>query len=203
MKPQDPPTLSPDQFDFMLKDNQKPKSRFKLPLPDLPKPILLIGAVILALVVILILASVLSKSRNRGVDQIVDIMAQSQEIARVTNLTEPQMQTPETKALAATTEAALTSEQQQLSEQLQNRKVKFDTKKLDFYIDQDIVAQLQAAAQNGTLDAAYTDYLKKQLTTYRAALEKVYPAASPQTKVILQEAFNSTQILLSAPQLSS
>lgn len=203
MQPQEPSTGPPSQFDFMMADSHKPKSGFRLPLPNLPKPILLVVGVLVILIVIIVAASFFSRSRNSVANQLVDIMARAQEIARVSTLAEPEVQTSETKALAATTQAALSSEQQQLGQYLSSRKFKFSEKSLVRYLDQNIESQLELAAQNGNLDETYINYLKKQLADYNAALQKAYLVASPNTQAILSEAFSSTKVLLSAPQISN
>jgi hypothetical protein len=112
-------------------------------------------------------------------------------------------QNPDTKGLAVTTEAALSSDQAQLASYLGKNGVKVSSKSLAIYTDKTVDAQMQTAAQNNSLDSAYAAYLKKALMDYENRLSTVYPTVSVTAKNILHTAFVSTQTLLAAPQVAS
>ncbi len=199
MQPQSP---KPD-FDFMLKDNQPAKSGMSR--PRLPKPIKIVLLVIIGLILVTFVLSWFS-GRNSGSNQpIINAMARGSETLRITNLVQTQLplQDPQTNALAATVSASLASDQAQLKAYLVKNNVKVSTVTLASLADKTTDASLQSASQNNSLDSAYINYLKTNLAKYKEKLQIAFNSAGPNGKKILQEAFDSTQALLSSPPLKS
>lgn len=199
MQPQSP---NPN-FDFMLKDN-KAKGR-GLPMPNLPKPAKIALGVVGGLLLLIITSSLLS-SRNSGKFQpIVNVLARDQEILRVTTLVQQQLQLqdPTTQAMAATAGGALSSEKVQLLNYLSQNHVKVSNLQLNADADKSTDSNLQTAAQNNGLDAAYASYLKTALATYQSDLQTAYKSAGPNGKNILSGAFDSATAMLKSPPLNS
>lgn len=157
MQPKSP---SPE-YDFILKENQSPKRG--LPMPSLPKPLLIVLAAFLALILIIVIASVLSGRKNNQWLPFEGVLARGQETLRVTKAVQDlKLQDPQTQALAATVSSTLSSDQTQLLSYLARNHVKVASVQLAADTDKTTDASLQAAAQNNNLDAAYVSYVKKR-----------------------------------------
>lgn len=194
---------SPDpKFDFMLKDNQKPKRR--LALPGMSKPVKIILGVVLAVFILIIISSTLS-GRNKGATQpIINAMARGQETLRVTHAVQLlNLQDPTTQAVAATTLSSLTSDQQQLKVYLANNHTKLSAALLAADLDKTTDAQMLSASQNNNLDQAYKTYLQQSLTKYQADLQIAFKLAGPKGKTILKNAYDGAGTLLANPPLKS
>ena len=197
MQPQSP---KPD-FDFMLKGDQPVKRG--LAMPSLPKPIKIVLLVILAITLVTVALSWFSGRNSGSTQPIISVMASGSEILRVTTLvqTQFQLQDPQTKALAATVSSSLTSDQAQLKTYMAKNNVKISTALLGSLKDKSTDDSLQSASQSNSLDTAYVNYLKGALTKYKERLSLAHTPAGPNGKKILQEAYDSTQVLLSSPPL--
>ncbi|MEX1995439.1 MAG: hypothetical protein WD887_01555 [Candidatus Saccharimonadales bacterium] len=190
----------PDQYGFILNNDPKPKPRFKLPLPKLPKPLLFVLGGSLIILIILVLAAAIFGGRSGSPQPLVDVMARSQEIIRVTDIAVPEVTDNGTKTLAATVKSSLASEQAELNTYLSGTSSPVEPQSLTAYLDEAIDAEFATAAKNNELDIAYIRYLKENLSAYSGALQSAYQTAAASAKPILEEAYESIQIILSAPQ---
>jgi hypothetical protein len=199
MQPQSP---NPD-FDFMLKNQQPAKKG--LPLPNLPKPIKMILAAIFGIFILIVVFSMFSGRKSSGSQPLVDVLGRGQETLRITQLTQQQLPLgdPQTQALAATIYTSLSSEQAQLSSYMKKNHYKYSKAQLAAFSDKTTDTTLQTAAQNNNLDNAYVNYLKIALVNYKNDIQTAYQNVGPNGKIILQQAFDSTNTLLAAQQLKS
>jgi hypothetical protein len=199
MQPQSP---NPN-FDFMLKDQPKPKRSF---MPNLSKP-LKIGLAVTGGIILLIIISSLLSGRNNGASQpIIGALARGQEILRVTALLQQpplQLRDPQTQALSATVSSSLSSDQQQLVSYLAKNHTKVNTVQLAADVNKSTDASLQSASQNNNLDSAYITYLKSNLGTYQTDIQTAYKSAGSNGKALLQKSFDSVNTILSSPQLKT
>ncbi|HET9722137.1 MAG TPA: hypothetical protein VFP32_03910 [Candidatus Saccharimonadales bacterium] len=201
MQPSEP---NPD-LNFILNNSPQSKRGLKLPSFNLPKPAKIIIAVVVVLLALVVISSILSSHKSSASQPYVNALARQQEILRVTQLTQQQLQLqdPSTQALAATTYTTLSSQRQQILKYLSGQHMKVSTQSLVTDQDKTTDSQLQTAAQNNNLDAAFATYLKQGLTTYQKDLQTAYQSAGPNGKKILSNAFDSSQILLSSAPLKS
>jgi hypothetical protein len=199
MQPQSP---NPN-FDFMLKDQPKPKRSL---MPNLSKP-LKIGLAVTGGIILLIIISSLLSGRNNGASQpIIGALARGQEILRVTALLQQpplQLRDPQTQALSATVSSSLSSDQQQLVSYLAKNHTKVNTVQLAADVNKSTDASLQSASQNNNLDSAYITYLKSNLGTYQTDIQTAYKSAGSNGKALLQKSFDSVNTILSSPQLKT
>jgi hypothetical protein len=199
MQPQSP---NPN-FDFMLKDQPKPKRSL---MPNLSKP-LKIGLAVTGGIILLIIISSLLSGRNNGASQpIIGALARGQEIVRVTALLQQpplQLRDPQTQALSATVSSSLSSDQQQLVSYLAKNHTKVNTVQLAADVNKSTDASLQSASQNNNLDSAYITYLKSNLGTYQTDIQTAYKSAGSNGKALLQKSFDSVNTILSSPQLKT
>lgn len=200
MQPQTHQPSNP-QYDFILKDNQQPKKGLGLPRLNLPKPVAIGLAVLMGLIVIVLASSLLFGNKGSKYQSLTDLANQEQEIIRVTALAQPQLSDPATQALAATTEASVSSDQAQIIKYLKAHKVKVDTKKLTKYLNKATDSQFQTASQNNTSDKVFIFYLKSNLASYKAKLSSSYQSVPASAKSILSSAYTNASTLLAEPPL--
>ena len=160
------------------------------------------GVVILILLLIVIYGVISGSKGSKGATAIIDSLGKAQEISRVTTAQATNLKDPNTLAIAATTQAAVGSEQTQLNKFLVSHKVKVDKKKLALYQNKNTDSQMATALQTNSLDSAYLTYLKGALNDYSQSLKTSYSSTtSASARAIQQDAFDSTQTLLSSPTL--
>ena len=196
-KPDDSKIYSPpagSKFDFILKNDQAPKSR--LAMPSLPKPVLFLLTGVLILFTLIIIFSLLSSRGNAGTKQLVDLLSRQQEIIRVSSIAKPLLRNSDTLNLEATAEASATSDKAQLLAYLKAIYIKVNQKKLTIYLNKTSDSSLKTAAQNNNADSIYTAYLKTHLADYRAALRAAFADTGQNGRLILSDAFDSTQVIL-------
>jgi hypothetical protein len=199
--PQSPPSASPGQFDFMMKDQPKPPGRFSSLLPALPRTARIALAVVGGLFVLVILYSLFLGGKATNSDQLTAVAARAEEIARVSALVQSGSHSADTQGLAATTGAVMASQEQQVQAYLATNKTKVDKNKLAARLDKSTDAALATALQNNNYDQTYFDYLKANLTSYQNDLTTAYKGAGKKAQAILDMAYASVQALRSAPQL--
>jgi hypothetical protein len=200
MPPQTPESSQSD-FDFMLKQQSQNQSSGKL--SNLGKPAKILVAAVLALAIAIGAALLLGGSDSNS-QQVLDLMAQNQEIVRVSEAQEQKFKDANTKDFSATTQAVLASQKFQMGDYLNKSGVKYNEKQLAVKKNSSTDTQLQTAAQNNNLESAYLTYLKTSLTAYSNSLSQAFQAADSQTlKGTLQSAYSSLQTLLNSPQLKS
>jgi len=185
-----------NKFDFILNDKQGAPRRFGLPFGKLPRLVSLIIVAVVVILLIVIGSSLLGKKSSVPTQDLEAIAAQQQEIIRVSGVAQSLLQQAQTINLDATTTTAITSEQKQLISYLSLNHVKIPDSVLNGDVNQSIDTQLNNARQSNSADQAYSSYLKQQLNTYQALINAAYPKAGPNGKVLLQDSYNSTSVLL-------
>ncbi|MEX2006713.1 MAG: hypothetical protein WD877_00855 [Candidatus Saccharimonadales bacterium] len=188
--PQSPGPLPSDQYNFILNNQSKPPGRFRLPVPNLPKPAKIILGAVLGLFAFIIIYSIFFGSGGNR-QPLADAIGRSTEIVRVTEIAKADL-SDTNLALAATTQSVLSSNNSQLT--------KYASGEATSYLDNSIDAQLASAASNNQLDSTYIAYLVENLTAYDSALAAASQNASEDVRPLLDEARRSIQTILSAPQ---
>ncbi|MEX1059197.1 MAG: hypothetical protein WEC17_02085 [Candidatus Saccharimonadales bacterium] len=196
----------PEQADFGFMLNQQqpqapssPGARFA----KFGKPAKLLIAALVVLIIVIVAALIFGGGANDS-KQVLDLMAQNQEITRVSQLQDQKLSDENTKGLSATTQATMNSQKAELGSYLSKAKAKYSPQQLAAKQSSDTDTQLQAAAQNNNLDQAYASYLKTSLTNYLNSLSGAFKATKSQTlKSTLQSAYDSVQTLLKSPQFRS
>ena len=192
-------TPSPNpQYDFIFNGSNQPKKGLRLSLPNLPKPILwTIGAVI-AVILLVIVYSIIKNSGAPNPQPYINTAGRAQEISRVSSEVDNLTKDENTKNLATTTAASLSSQSDQIVDYAKSIKLKISNASLAAFKDTSIDDQLQSAVTSDSLPAVYEDYLKKQLTTYKTDLQTAFQTAGPRGKAMLQSAYNSADVILNS-----
>jgi hypothetical protein len=198
MQPSQPASPNP-QYDFIMNSGQQPKKGW-LPNLGLPRPVQYGLAAVLVLIVLIISWALLFGGKSGSTQEIISLMARAQEISRVSTLAGQQTQDSNTKALAATVNSALGSQETQLKNYLSIAGQKIDSKLLAADQNSAIDTQLQSAVQNNNLESTYINYLSDNLTAYKSSITSEFTkTSSSQLKAILSDAYDSVQTILSSP----
>ena len=166
MQPQAP---GPD-YSFILQGNQKPKKRFSMPKPNLPKPIAIGLLVVILLFLLIIVYALLTRSSSPS--GLATVAARAQEISRVSALVQQQATDTNLQSLAATTQTTMNSDVAQIQNYLTSsggKKISSGALALDK--DSSVDSQVQSAAQTGSLASFYNKYLKDNVATYQTDLQ--------------------------------
>jgi hypothetical protein len=203
MPPQTDQEQSNPDFGFMM-DQQPPAQTPPGPagkISGFGKPAKILAGLGLVFVVVIVAALIFSSGGSGSSQQVLDLMAQNQEIARVSKAQDQKFTDGNTKGLSATTQATLASQQNELGSYLSKTNVKYGQKELAVKTNPATDTQLETAAQNNSLDDAYAQYLKSSLSAYSISLSATYKSTdSASLKSALQAAYDSVQTLLNSPQ---
>jgi hypothetical protein len=132
-------------------------------------------------------------------------VARNQEILRVTQLaqTQLQLQDPGTQSLAATVSSSLASDQQAMVKYLADNKTSLSKQQLAAETDKTSDTQLQSAQQNNQLDSAYQSYIKAALAKYQSDLQTAFKSLGPKGQAIVKTAYDSAATILNSAPLKS
>lgn len=198
---QQDPSPGSGAYDFL---NQQPVQQGrKLPLPKLPKTAWIILICSLGILGILVAVALLFGGRSGSSNVYTETLAYAQEINRVSGQVKELSQDPTTQGLAATAAAVTLSHSTQLNGYFKDSDIKIDSESLSSKQDKDIDSQLQSAAQTGRLAETYADYLNSYLIDYQTSLQAAYEQVGPEGKAILNEAYESIEMILSSSALKA
>lgn len=195
MQPGTAPTSG--AYDFL---NQQPsQSGSKLPLPKLPKLAWVILIASVSLLGLLVLIAVLFGGKNGNSSPFINSLALAQEINRISDKVKNMSEDPNTQALAATASSVMVSNNMELITYLKDIGIKVNEKSLSSKEDSNIDSQLDEAAKSNRLPEAYARYLNTYLADYQQLLETAFSEADSEAKAILQQAYDSADLILSSP----
>jgi hypothetical protein len=202
MQPQTEQESPKTDFGFMMNQQQPPPSSGPAgKISSFGKPAKILVGLGALFAIVIVAALIFSSGSSGSSQQVLDLMAQNQEIVRVSAAQDQKFSDGNTKGLSATTQAALTSQQKELASYLSKTKVKYGQKELAAKTNPATDTQLETAAQNNSLDDAYAQYLKSSLSAYSVSLSKTYKSTdSTVLKTALQAAYDSVKTLLDSPQ---
>jgi len=198
-----PPGHNP--YEFITNPRELPKKKTLFAPGSLRSRILIIlGAGVLVTIAIIVLSSVLTSKRTANLENLRGLVAQQQEIIRVSAIGTANAKDATTKNFTQTTTDSVTSEQIQLNSFLVSKKIKITPLQLNAKKDAQTDLALETAKQASTFDSTVTTILLGLLTTYANDTAEAYKAATtPAAKAILETSFNSSSALVkgySSPQ---
>jgi hypothetical protein len=201
----DPYTPAPapsgqDPYHFIMNEPHTPKKGL-LPSPNhssLKSRILIaLGLGTILVIVAILFSSLVLGNKDKNAQSLISLVAQQQEIVRVSDLALKSATDSSTKAYAETVKLSVATQQAELTTYLTKQKQKITPLQIAAKKDVKTDAALEAALKNNRFDDTYMEIIKEDLTTYQASLESSYNAAStPTAKTILKNGFTSTANLL-------
>jgi hypothetical protein len=197
---QEQPKPGGQSYDFIFAN--QPKAGRKI-MPELPRPVLIIGAVLVLIILLIVFGSLLGKQKSKTTG-LSDVLGQAQEITRVSQMEEAKLQDPALLSLLNTTDLTLTSDQTALSKYMSAHKYTVDKTKVSSYKNSQTDSAMDSAAQNNNLDSVYLTYLRSNLNIYAADLKAAYAGTTDAgLKKILKEAYASVQVLMATSPLNA
>lgn len=199
---QPPPPNQPlgqsGEYDFIMGPTQK-KPGFSLNVGGGKGGLIaLIGLGLAVIIVLLVGYNLLFGNKPSVTVELVDIAARQQEITRITAVNSTKLRDANLLAVNSVAKATVRSDQSQILGYLASFGVKPKPAELSTRLDKQTDTLLASAEQNGRLEDEYAAVLAKQLKAYQVSLKAVYDTTeSPQTKQLLQTAFDNAQAVLS------
>jgi hypothetical protein len=181
--------------------------RFYLPqgrhfgFPKKPLMVVLLGIVVLIILIPVLSGMFLKRGVNKA--ELIAVMGRGQEIARVSKIVEQKSSDQNIKNIAATTQDALISDQNEMIKYLSTRKIKVGPKQLGIYADRKVDGNIDVSIQTNTLSTTYITYLKSQLSQYENAIKTASIKAPIKAREVLQVDLANAETLLQSQPLSS
>lgn len=202
MDSQQPGQFNPQQYDFIM-NNQQPKRSF-LPGAGSSKRqrilIVAIGAMVLLIVLIMIFSAIFGG--NGGSKQrLTDVAKTQTELARVAAIGTDTARSTDARSLAMSVQLSLTSDKAIIISQIKENGDKVNEKELVKGKNTETDEKLTAAEQNGTFDVVFTSTMREMLEDYQAQLKATFEATSGNaTRQTLSNAYENAGVLLENTQ---
>jgi hypothetical protein len=191
-----PPGHNP--YEFIMNGGTAPRKPPVLKGGSLKSRVLIIlGGGILAMILVVMLSNAFRSASNANAAILSDLVAEQQEIVRVSTLGIKDAVGSPAKNFAQSTYSSVTSEQIQLQDYLKSKKIKLTKVQLNSKLDSKTDTALETAKQANAYDDTLTTTLLGLLSTYANDASKAYKTASNTTsKGILESSFNSSAALI-------
>lgn len=200
MQPDNPApgaSTNPNPYDFILKENPKPK-RSLLPGGNSKTTRIIVVLVIVVLLLFLgiILFSALSASNSAGNNDMIGAAQQQQEIARIADLASQKARQTETKNIAIISAETMRSDQLTLTAYLKKNGKKVSTKELAADKNAQTDTQLTQAEQDNHFDSTFTTVLAKEVASYQKSLKDAHDhVSSSNGKRLLEKMYTNAATL--------
>lgn len=195
--PQAPPTgqFDSSQFDFIM-NPQKPQKKSLL--PGGPKAKMIIFGLVIATVVIILLAVILSlfRSGDSTTESLVKVAQQQNEIIRISEDGTKKAGSEKAKKLATMTHMTVTTDQNNMINYLSKQKRKVKSKELGLLANKKTDSELAAAASNGRYDEVFTQIIKEKLEEYQSSLKSAYDTVGPNGKEVTSKSYDNVTLIL-------
>lgn len=195
--PQIPPSGQHDasQFDFIMNPQQPQKKSL---IPGGPKTRMVIVGLIIATVVIILLAVVLSmfNSGDSTTEALVKIAQQQNEIIRIADDGTKKAGSTEAKKLATMSYMTIKTDQNNLISYLAKQKRKVKAKELGLLVDKKTDSSLATASSNGRYDEIFTQIIIEQLKNYQSSLQNASTNVGKNGKEILAKSYENVNLII-------
>jgi flagellar basal body-associated protein FliL len=187
-----PPT---GQYDFILAPESQKR---KFSGGSTKSRLIFVGVIVIVLVLVgSILASILSSAGNQDVKSIKKLVAQQEELVRITELGSDRAQDYKIRSLAYTTKLSILTQQQKLLSYLEERGSDPSKEELAAELQPKLEAELEQAASNNRFDETFSAALDTALRAYAKETEVASKnVGSEKTKAVLKESYASSLTLL-------
>ncbi len=195
--PQAPPTgqFDSSQFDFIM-NPQKPQKPSLL--PGGPKARMIIVGLVIATIVIVLLAVILSlfSGSDSTTESLVKVAQQQNEIIRISEDATKKSSGEKTKKLATVTFMTVTTDQSTMINYLSKQKRKVKSKELALLTDKKTDSDLSAATSNGRYDEVFTEIILEKLAEYQTSLKSSYDNVGTQGKEVISKSYDNVTLII-------
>ncbi len=195
--PQAPPTgqFDSSQFDFIMNPGKPQKPSL---LPGGPKVKMIITGIVVATIVIILLAIILSlfSGSDSTTESLVKVAQQQNEIVRISADGTKKAGSEKAKKLATMTYMTVTTDQNTMIDYLARQKRKVKSKELGLLADKKTDGELSAAASNGRYDEVFTQIITEKLTEYQSSLKSSYDSVGAKGKEVTKKSYDNVTLIL-------
>ncbi len=181
-------------YDFIL--NSKTKKKPLLSGSFRGRILLIIIGGSLLIIVALLVFSFFGGADQQTVDTLTELAQQETEIARVAAIGVDKAQSAATKNFATTSELSMESSQSDTVARLAKIGHKLNNSKLSLLQNSKTDDALDSAEQANNFDDTFTKLIKSELVTYRLALQNVFGTTQGNTRLLIQNDFNTANLLI-------
>lgn len=156
-----------------------------------------LGAGTILIIAFILFSSLVLGSKDKNAQTLIGVVAQQQEIVRVSDIGLKSATDSSTKDFAETVKLSVLSQQSELTKYLTKQKQKMTPLQIAAKKNAQTDADLTAALKNNRFDDLFKETMLSSLNEYKTALAKSYDSASNATiKTILKNSYSSTETLL-------
>lgn len=165
-----------NQYDFILNPNDGQPQKKSLPPKNLGKKqlALIAGGGFVILLFIIVALSALFGGGPSNKEQLLGVVAQQNELIRVSDIALKEAKGAQARNLAMTTKLSLRSDQSSLTAALKAQKVKIGGKELGAAKNAKSDTLLTTAAQNNRFDEEYLSFIQEELVKYQKSIAEAY-----------------------------
>jgi hypothetical protein len=184
-------------YGFIMDTQRMPKQSMLKPGSLRGKLLIVVLAGLIITLLIVGASSLLKRGSKATIDALVSLVAEQQEIIRVSDIGIKTTTDSNVTTLAETTKVSIISQQKTLSTYLTDRGVILTAAMTGAKFDKTTDATLTSAYQNSQFTDTFTAALKANLTTYATDLKKRYDATNTTNlKALLANDYRGTIVLL-------
>lgn len=202
MDPQQYPS-GQNPYDFILNPPKPPK---QTPLAKLPggnnpfvlKIALLVGAAIILMIILAIVASLLTKGNQANVTALTDIAETQSELVRVADQGVSNAGQQGVKNLAISAKLTIKTQQMQLLNYMSGQGMKVSAKQLTLKRNAQTDQKFTTAQQTSTFDTVFAQEMQSELQSYATSLKQLFNTATGENeRNLLSTDYTQTQLLIS------
>ncbi|CAN5416444.1 hypothetical protein BH10PAT3_BH10PAT3_0340 [soil metagenome] len=194
-----PPAPQPnDPYHFILETQHKNKSSLRPSSNSLRSRLLVaVGGGAVLVFIIILATSIIGGGGKNNAQLLTGLVAEQQEIIRVSDIGIKSSADPDIQSFAETTKLSITTQQNKLITYLSSKNVALTPLMIAADADKTTDAAMDTAIKSNQFDAVFKDTLQKSLATYAVNLKKNYADASnPTSKTLLADSYNTIAVLL-------
>lgn len=190
--------FNPNQYDFITNPTPPPNK------PVLggsmkSRMIIVVGGFFLAMILLWIVSTIVSSGGKQATTNLKRVVAEEQEIIRVTTLAETDAIGSDAKGYALTVNFVMTSNQKSISDQLLTQKIKLTKEEQAMKMNPKTDEILKSSKTNNQYDSTFINTVDELLKKHQKTVKNAFDTTdSLKTKEVLKKIHEDCETLLSA-----
>lgn len=195
------PPAAPNPYDFITNPGTPPKKSM-LGGGSAKKRLFIVAIGALVFIILaMVIMSLLSAAGSGSTNALKTLVAEQEEIIRISELGTKSAQSSEARALAITTNLSVITHQKELISYLESKDTKLSKEEIAAEKDGKTDDAFQDATTNNRFDEVFTETLQRKLATYTNLLESTHKDTSNETaKNLLKTSYASASALLASSE---